>query len=266
LSEKCPPLSPKDREEIKTQLAGQHEWSPLWQVVLDLAPEYASAYANLAAVPAKMGQLDAKTRALIAIAINAATTHLYEPGLRKHCREAIRRGATTAEIIETLQIASVLGVHTMTLGLPTLAGVLKSLRRNREVEGKELSAQQEKMKADWIAARGFWGELQDYMLRLAPDFFEAYVEFSSVPWKTGTLSPKVRELIYVAIDSSTTHLHEAGTRIHMENALRHGAKPSEIVEVLTLVSMLGTDTITFAIPIVLEEIKKVGQSTEEPHA
>jgi alkylhydroperoxidase/carboxymuconolactone decarboxylase family protein YurZ len=97
------------------------------------------------------------------------------------------------------------------------------------------------------------------MLRFSPDFFEAYVELSSVPWKHGTLPPKVRELIYVAIDASTTHLHEQGTRIHMENALRHGATPAEIVEVLALVSVLGVHTITLGVPIMLDELDKASR-------
>jgi alkylhydroperoxidase/carboxymuconolactone decarboxylase family protein YurZ len=66
----------------------------------------------------------------------------------------------------------------------------------------------------------------------------------------------VRELIHVAIDVATTHLHEAGTRIHMENALRHGATPSDIVEVLALVSVLGVHTIAMGVPVMLEELAK----------
>ena len=56
------------------------------------------------------------------------------------------------------------------------------------------------------------------------------------------------------------HLHEAGTRIHMENALRHGATPAEIVEVLSLASVLGVHTITMGVPIMLEELAKAGKA------
>jgi hypothetical protein len=82
---------------------------------------------------------------------------------------------------------------------PALVEVMRKLGRSSEIEGQKLTPRQEKMKADWIATRGFWAELAEYMLRFSPDFFETYVEFSSVPWKHGTLEPKVRELIYVAI-------------------------------------------------------------------
>ena len=72
-----------------------------------------------------------------------------------------------------------------------------------------------------------------------PEFFEAYAEYSSVPWRTGPLDPKTKEFIYVAIDASTTHLHAEGLRIHMTNALRHGATLDELVEVLQIVSCIG---------------------------
>ncbi|MEY2195077.1 carboxymuconolactone decarboxylase family protein [Neobacillus sp. BF23-41] len=34
---------------------------------------------------------------------------------------------------------------------------------------------------------------------LDEELFEAYLKFSMVPWKKGTLDPKIKELIYIAI-------------------------------------------------------------------
>lgn len=81
-------------------------------------------------------------------------------------------------------------------------------------------SRRDELKNEFVRARGYWNELWDDTLRLGPDFFEAYLDFSSVPWRNGVLEPKVKELIYVAIDVSTTHLYDAGTRIHMPNAPR----------------------------------------------
>ena len=250
------PTVPLDerRQRIKDEFtANRGYWTPLWDTVLEMSPEFFEAYMKLSSVPWKTGTLEPKVREFIYIAIDTSTTHLYEPGTRIHIRNALRLGATREEIMEVLQLTSVLGVHTMTMGLPALVDVMRKLGRAAEYENQKLTPRQEKMKAEWIASRGFWADLPEYMLRFAPDFFETYVEFSSVPWKTGTLEPKVRELIYVAIDAATTHLHEEGTRIHMENALRHGATPAEIVEVLSLVSVLGMHTITMGVPLLMEE-------------
>lgn len=246
------------RQHLKDEfIANRGYWTPLWDSVLEISPEYFEAYLKLSSVPWKTGTLDPMVREFVYIAVDAATTHLHEPGTRIHIRNAIGLGATQGEIMEVLQLASVLGVHTMTMGLPALVDVMRKLGRGAEIEAQPLTARQESMKADWIAARGFWADLPEYMLRFSPDFFEAYVELSSVPWKHGTLPPKVRELIYVAIDASTTHLHEQGTRIHMENALRHGATPAEIVEVLALVSVLGVHTMALGVPIMLDELRNV---------
>ena len=83
-----------------------------------------------------------------------------------------------------------------------------------------------------------------------------HAEFSSVPWKTGTLEPKIRELVYVAVDAAATHMYEPGARIHIANALKLGATPAEIMEVLTLVSVLGVHTIAMGLPVLLDELKK----------
>lgn len=52
------------------------------------------------------------------------------------------------------------------------------------------------------------------------------MKFSSVPWKHGTLPPKVKEFIYIAIDAATTHLYDpasgstSATPSNMERPLR----------------------------------------------
>jgi alkylhydroperoxidase/carboxymuconolactone decarboxylase family protein YurZ len=86
----------------------------------------------------------------------------------------------------------------------------------------------------------------------------AYARLSSVPWQHGTLGPKIRELIYIAIDAATTHLYLPGLRTHIRNALGHGATVAEIMEVLQLTSVLGIHTITEGVPALLDEAKKAG--------
>ena len=230
-------------------------WSRGWDPLLDIAPDYFEAYANLSSVPWTTGTLPPKIKELLYIAIDSSTTHMYEPGLRVHIRNALRHGASRDEIMEIYQLTSSLGVHTVTMGVPVLLDVMRA-NGHDDVIAKPLTARQEKLKAAFIANRGYWSPLWDGILALSPDFFEAYGEFSSVPWKTGTLEPKVREFVYIAIDAATTHLYEPGTRIHMENALKLGATPEEIMEVLTLVSVLGVHTVSMGLPILLDELRK----------
>ena len=120
----------------------------------------------------------------------------------------------------------------------------------------ELDARRQKLKDEFIAARGYWSPIWDDILEETPDFFEAYMKFSSVPWKTGTLDPKVRELIYIAIDSSTTHMYLPGLKVHIRNALKYGATKQEIMEVYQLTSVLGIHTVTFGMPHLIDELKR----------
>jgi alkylhydroperoxidase/carboxymuconolactone decarboxylase family protein YurZ len=230
-------------------------WSRGWDPLLDIAPDYFEAYAKLSSVPWKTGTLSPKVKELLYIAIDSSTTHMFEPGLRVHIRNALRHGATRDEIMEIYQLTSSIGVHSVTMGVPALLDVMQRTGLG-DVTETPLTPRQERLKAAFIAARGYWAPMWDAVLALSPDFFEAYSEFSSVPWTTGTLEPKIRELVYVAVDAATTHLYEPGTRIHMENALKHGSTPEEIMEVLALVSVLGVHTIAMGLPVLLDELKK----------
>jgi len=232
-------------------------WSRGWEPLLDIAPDYFEAYAKLSSVPWKTNHISPKVKELLYIAIDASTTHMYEPGLRVHIRNALRYGATRDEIMEVYQLTSVLGVHTITMGVPVLAEIMKEM--GKPVGAGPLTPRQEKLKVEFIANRGYWSELWDDVLALSPDYFEAYGEFSSIPWKLGTLEPKVREFVYIATDAATTHLYEPGTKIHMQNALRHGARPDEIMEVLALTSVLGIHTVSMGLPVLLDEPKKAEQ-------
>jgi alkylhydroperoxidase/carboxymuconolactone decarboxylase family protein YurZ len=69
----------------------------------------------------------------------------------------------------------------------------------------------------------------------------------------------VKELIYVAIDASTTHLYEPGVRQHIRNALGYGASKEEVMEVLELVSVLGIHACTLGVPVLLEELARAAE-------
>ena len=101
-------------------------------------------------------------------------------------------------------------------------------------------------------------------MALDPEFFQIYLNFSATPWKNGTLEPKIKEFIYIAIDAATTHLYEPGLRIHIQNALKYGATVQEIMEVYQLISVLGMHTFTMGLPVLLDELEKAGSPIETP--
>jgi alkylhydroperoxidase/carboxymuconolactone decarboxylase family protein YurZ len=122
---------------------------------------------------------------------------------------------------------------------------------------EKLTERQKQLKKRFIEARGYWSEeLWGNVLSLDPDFFEAYLNFSSVPWEKGSLPPKIKEFIYIAFDAAATHLYEPGIRQHIRNALKYGATAEEIMEVFELTSGLGIHTCTVGVPILADELKK----------
>jgi alkylhydroperoxidase/carboxymuconolactone decarboxylase family protein YurZ len=227
-------------------------WNPFWDGLLELDPAFFRAYLELSALPWDSGTLEPKVKELIYIAINASTTHLYEPGLRQHIVQALHHGATSQEIMEVYELTSVLGIHTMTMGVPVLLEELAEA--GAPVPDGELDEERAALKADFEARRGYWNPFWDGLLRLDPAFFRAYLEFSGVPWASGTLEPKVKELVYIAIDAATTHLYEPGLRQHIKNAIRYGATSKEIMEVYELTSSLGIHSMTMGVPVLLEEL------------
>ena len=83
--------------------------------------------------------------------------------------------------------------------------------------------------------------------------------FSSVPWVSGVLEPKIKELIYTAFDVSATHLYTSGLRLHIKNAIGYGATREEILEVIELASVIGIHSCTEGVPILLEELAAAGE-------
>ena len=246
------------------ELAGINGGEPeFWRSLETYWPDFASAYADLAAVPVKRGRLSPKTRELVLIAVNAAVTHLHEASIRQHIRGALDHGASAHEIVEVLQLVSVLGIHAISLGFPALREIAEQSGCADQLPPAELNQDQLDLKERFTRTRGYWNPFWEQALRLDPQLFEAYFNFSSVPWNPGVLEPKLKEFIYVAIDASTTHMFDDGTRGHMANAFKYGATVDELLEVLELCVPIGIQSVMAGLPILEEELKALGRTLEK---
>lgn len=188
-----------DQQQLKAQFdaeLGANAFDESWSRLLKHSPEMFAASLHMTAVPKKKAHLSPKIQSLISLAVAAASTHLHVPNIHRHTRQALQNGASKQEIVEVLCLTSTLGIHACNIGVPILFEVLRE-------EGKELpkgmegmSEEQWKLKEDFEKKRGYWHVFWEDFLRLSPEFFEAYVEFSSVPWTNaggkGVLDPKVR--------------------------------------------------------------------------
>ena len=96
------------------------DWNPLWEQFHEIDPDFLEAYLAFRSVPQTKGPLEQKYKELILVAINAATTHLYAPGVRRHIQNALKAGASMDEILETIQLTTVMGIHACNLAIPIL--------------------------------------------------------------------------------------------------------------------------------------------------
>ncbi len=108
-------------------------------------------------------------------------------------------------------------------------------------------------------ATGDWNPMWDLLQELDPDYLEAFLGFRAVPQRKGPLEQKYKEMIFIAINAATTHLHGPGVRRHIQNALRAGATKEEILEVIELTTIMGIHSMTLAAPILKEEVEKFGR-------
>ncbi|AOH83311.1 hypothetical protein AWL63_04330 [Sphingomonas panacis] len=114
-------------------------------------------------------------------------------------------------------------------------------------------------KQRYIEARGYWVSFNDGLLEHSPEWLEAYLAYSATPAHTGPLSARMRELIYVAVDASATHLFKAGLEIHVRIALAAGCAAGELIEVLQIATMQGIDSVAVGMTTLIEELAVSGR-------
>jgi alkylhydroperoxidase/carboxymuconolactone decarboxylase family protein YurZ len=108
------------------------------------------------------------------------------------------------------------------------------------------------IKAFFIAERGYWRPWTEAMLQACPGFVQQYARYAGHPARTGPLTQRMVELIYVALDTSSSHLFESGLSTHMKRALEVGATQADIFDVLHLVAVQGVASVCQATDILAE--------------
>lgn len=122
----------------------------------------------------------------------------------------------------------------------------------------------DEIKARFIAARGYWRPWTDAMLRANPGFLSHYADYAGHPASTGPLSPRMVELIYVALDASATHLYEAGLATHLRMAREAGASDADVFDVLHLVTMQGLSAVLLAADLLHEAAPLPALDAQDP--
>jgi len=128
---KASPQPGKVSTPLCDELKATDHWNPNWDPFYELDPTWTEKFMAMGVSPMLAGVLDARTIEFIAIAVDASCTHMYAPGVRRHIRKALELGATKEEITAVLQLTSVLGIHTMSLGAPILQEEMAFARKRK---------------------------------------------------------------------------------------------------------------------------------------
>ncbi len=221
-------------------LARLRQWDPVW----------AETCVKMTTNPWIKGVLPRKLVELIGVALNAACTNLNPEGTRRHIRAALAAGATREEIIFVLKCASVMAIHSCSLGAPILLEEAKAA-------GVQPASKQGKIPTpacDAMRAAGQWNAAWDPFYDLDPAWTEEFMATGIGIYKSGILPPKEVELLSIAFDASYTHMYTPGTRHHIKAALKIGATVEEIMEVLKLCVVQGVQACNLGTPILAEEL------------
>ena len=232
----------------------QPETGP-WEDAFAQLREWDSAWAEacnrMATNPWRSGVLSPKLVELIGVGLNAACTNLNPEGTRRHIRQALAAGATKEEILFVLKCATVMSIHSCSLGAPILLEEAKAARARPPARPAVATPACDKMKAI-----GQWNAAWDPFYELDPVWTDEFMATGAGIYGSGVLPPKDVELLSIAFDASYTHMYAPGTRRHIHNALQAGATIEEIMEVLKLCVAQGVQACNMGVPILAEELKK----------
>jgi len=230
-------------------------WGSSLDKLKDWDPKGAEVLLRVGTNPWASGVLPRKEVELISLALNCACTNLDEAGTRRHIRGALDAGATREEILTVFKMASLLALHSCSLGAPILLEEAKTAgvepRSNNKVPTPV---------CDKAREVGQWNTAWDPFFNLDPLWTEQVIT-AGLPVYTGALiPPKLAELLSIAFDASYTHMYAPGTRRHIKAALKLGATIEEIMEVLKLCVAMGVQACAKGVPILAEELGRISAS------
>jgi alkylhydroperoxidase/carboxymuconolactone decarboxylase family protein YurZ len=119
------PLDARRQALKESFVANRGYWHPSWEGLLEFDPEMFESYVEFSSVPWRGGVLEPMVKELMYCAFDVAATHLYVPGLKLHLHNALGYGATAAQLMELIEIVSLIGIHGALQAAPLLEQLLE---------------------------------------------------------------------------------------------------------------------------------------------
>jgi alkylhydroperoxidase/carboxymuconolactone decarboxylase family protein YurZ len=233
-------------------------WDEALAILREWDPEWAETCTKMTTNPWSSTVLPRKTVELIGVALNAACTNLNPDGTRRHIRAALRAGASREEILMVLKMASVLAIHSCSLGAPILLEEAKAAGTKPSAKPALATPA-----CDKVRAIGQWNDAWNPFVELDPVWTDQFMATGVAIYASPVLTPKLIELLSIALDASYTHMYAPGTRRHIQAALQLGATMEEVMEVLKLCVAQGVQSCNLGVPILAEEFARFSATKKQ---
>ena len=213
-------------------------------------PEFAAACRAMSTNAWTSGVLDRRFVELVAVAVSVACTSLDRAATRHHIRAALEAGARRDELLMIVKMATVMSVHSCSLGAPILLE-----EAGPDAVAAAAHPDVKTPACDRMKAIGQWNTAWDPFLQLDPQWTDQFMATGAGIYGSGVFSAKEVELLSIAFDASYTHMYAPGTRRHIRNALAAGATIQEIFEVLKICVAQGVQACNLGVAILAEELQ-----------
>ena len=183
--------------------------------------------------------LDPLGAALVTLAVSASVTTLDRSAVAAAITQCFGAGASPAQVQEILALTSGLGVHTL---MVTARDVLEAASARGLIDAEApLDADRQALWDRHVGTDPFWtgfsAELPGFleaMLRLSPDMFTGFFDYCAIPWRSGTVRARIKELAAMACDAAPSHRFRPGFRVHLKNAIALGIGRMAILQALDI--------------------------------
>jgi alkylhydroperoxidase/carboxymuconolactone decarboxylase family protein YurZ len=210
--------------------------SPMKQIsIADLRAEAETLTAGLSAEE-PLGEVDA---ALVTLAVAVSVTSLDRAAVSASIRAALDAGASVAQVQEIVALVSGMGVHSLMVS--SVAVLDEATKRGLADAKAPLDPERQQLWDKHVGDDPFWDgfseELPGFleaMLRLSPDIFVGFFDYCAIPWRSGTVRAKVKELAALACDAAPSHRFRPGFRVHLRNAIKLGVGRTAILQALDI--------------------------------
>lgn len=236
------------RRKVKDEVisAGRGPFGGWWDDVLQVDPELVLRMNRHMRVAEDVGPLPRFFRHLILVTVDSVVTHLYQRGIGVHARIAMEHGASPRQVVEALEISSLVSSRGYAIGLPLVLDEL--VDAGMPLAGRPDPARAAQIRNRLADQTDSWPEGMDTALDHDPEATEHLLALAYGRSDESGLDPKWRELLFLAASACPAIVEADGIRRHARQALRLGATGEELVQTLRMANMIGLHPLIEGIP------------------